>query len=60
MELWPSQQPIPCADTQEFPNILCNSNAYCHVHAMPTGLYPDTDQSSPYHPTNKQNKLRGP
>jgi hypothetical protein len=47
MELRLSSEAANCAVTQELPNILWNSKVNYRV---PTGPYPEADQSSLYHP----------
>jgi hypothetical protein len=53
MELSPAWEAASCAANQEFPNILWNPNVHYRVNKkeFSTGTYPESEQSSPYHPT---------
>jgi hypothetical protein len=44
----PSWETASCTATSEFSNILRNPKDYSYK--LSTGLYPEPDQSSPYHP----------
>jgi hypothetical protein len=52
MELSHSWEVASCATTQELPNVLWNPKVYYGVKKDPsTGLYPESDQFSPYNHT---------
>jgi hypothetical protein len=52
MEPSPSREAASRSDTQEFLNILRNMKVQYPAHKNnSTGLYPEPEESSPYHPT---------
>jgi hypothetical protein len=51
-EIYSSWEAASRSATQEFPNMLWNPKVQYSVHAQEpaTGLYPQLEESTPYHP----------
>jgi hypothetical protein len=50
MNMKASREAASCAATQEFPTISWNIGLLLCPQEHSTGLYPESDQTSPYHP----------